>query len=105
VVDLAADLARPEGRGVDVGVGGAGADGGDDLVELPGGDPLPGGLEDLGRRDRARDRALLRALGRCRANGLGGGLVPWQSQTTIAPTVCLWPKWMWAWATVLVRFS
>jgi hypothetical protein len=35
----------------------------------------------------------------------GARLVPWQSQTTIAPTVCLWPKWMWAWATVLVRFS
>src|ERR671911_2052991 len=49
--DLAADLSAWELGGVDVGVGDAGAHGGDELVELASGDPLARRAEDVGGRD------------------------------------------------------
>src|SRR3977135_1830707 len=51
-LELAADFAGPEGRGVHVGVDPAGADRADDFIELPGVDSLAGGGEHLGGDDR-----------------------------------------------------
>jgi hypothetical protein len=41
VVDLPSDLARPEGRAVDIRIGPTSADRVNQLFELPGGDALP----------------------------------------------------------------
>jgi hypothetical protein len=57
---------------VDVRIGAAGADGGDQLPELAGGEPLPDSLDDLGRRDRASHGALGRTGRRQRGHGRWG---------------------------------
>src|SRR3954451_15946074 len=58
--DLPADLAVRVGRRVDVGVRRTRAHRRQQLPELTGRDALPGRPDDVGRHDRAADRAALR---------------------------------------------
>ena len=99
--DAAADFAGGEDRRVHVGVGCTGADRAHDLIELPASIPWPVAVSTwAGVIVPVTVPPGVGQNGVTAATAAGAGVpAVWQSQTTMPPTVCRWPKWIWAWVT------